>query len=177
MKNDNNNGITTKKELSNQADSEKDKKALSEKTSKMDLPDPEEIPGQEKIHANTATTGDITAASADEEGDDVFEDDIDQEIEEQESDVSEIEQEILFKSANDMPGDDELLRKAELDNTDEDGEPLNEVSAELETAPDDLDVPGTSLDDMDEQIGEEDEENNEYSLGDNNDEGNEDELG
>lgn len=48
-----------------------------------------------------------------------------------------------------------------LDSTDDDGEPLNE---------DALDVPGSELDDANEQIGEEDEENNYYSLGsDNND--------
>lgn len=48
-----------------------------------------------------------------------------------------------------------------LDNTDDDGEPLNE---------DALDIPGSELDDANEQIGEEDEENNYYSLGsDNND--------
>ncbi|MBL7718679.1 MAG: hypothetical protein JNL72_07575 [Flavipsychrobacter sp.] len=47
-----------------------------------------------------------------------------------------------------------------LDDTDEDGEPLNERNTASG-----LDVPGSELDDENEQIGEEDEENNYYSLG------------
>lgn len=65
----------------------------------------------------------------------------------------------------DMPGDDEELRRAALDSTDEEGTPLNEGSFDTDVTADDLDVPGTSQDDKDEEIGEEDEENNEYSLG------------
>lgn len=52
-----------------------------------------------------------------------------------------------------------------LDDTDEDGEPLNEANVS-----EGLDVPGSELDDANEAIGAEDEENNYYSLGsDNND--------
>lgn len=52
-----------------------------------------------------------------------------------------------------------------LDNTDEDGEPLNE-----DNTASGLDVPGSEDDDANERIGAEDEENNYYSLGsDNND--------
>jgi hypothetical protein len=60
--------------------------------------------------------------------------------------------------------DDENLVHAELDNTDGDGDPLNEEGEETFTG-NDLDVPGSELDDADEAIGEEDEENNYYSLG------------
>lgn len=43
----------------------------------------------------------------------------------------------------------------------------NESGDEASHMGDDLDVPGSELDDADESIGEEDEENNYYSLGDN----------
>lgn len=52
-----------------------------------------------------------------------------------------------------------------LDNTDEDGDELSE-----DNSINGLDVPGSELDDADEDVGSEDEENNYYSLGsDNND--------
>lgn len=54
--------------------------------------------------------------------------------------------------------DDRDLRAAEVNSTDDDGTPLNEKNEEG-----DLDIPGASLDDDDEQVGEEDEENNAYS--------------
>lgn len=62
--------------------------------------------------------------------------------------------------------EDPNIIAAMLDNTDEDGEPLNEVSDGVQTG-DGLDVPGSEDDDANEAIGEEDEENNYYSLGDN----------
>ena len=49
------------------------------------------------------------------------------------------------------------------DNTDKDGEPLNEASSSVDFTGEDLDVPGAELDDDNESIGEEDEENNSYS--------------
>ncbi len=52
------------------------------------------------------------------------------------------------------------------DNTDEDGDLLNENNDYAGT---DLDVPGSELDDANEEIGEEDEENNYYSRSDNDD--------
>lgn len=51
-------------------------------------------------------------------------------------------------------------KNEKLDNTDEDGVLLNE---EDEADGSDLDVPGADLDDADEAIGEEDEENNEFT--------------
>ncbi len=68
----------------------------------------------------------------------------------------------------DQAGEDEeeqQLHKAELDTTDEDGELLNEQSFADSKSGRDLDVPGTEEDDDNEDIGEEDEENNSYSLG------------
>jgi len=54
---------------------------------------------------------------------------------------------------------------AELDTTDEDGTPLNERIDNTLTPGANLDVPGSEDDDLNESIGEEDEENNYYSLG------------
>lgn len=63
--------------------------------------------------------------------------------------------------SNSGEDDDERLRESELDDTDDDGTPLNENSDDLSGR--DLDVPGEEDDDEDEDIGEEDEENNSYS--------------
>jgi hypothetical protein len=63
--------------------------------------------------------------------------------------------------------DDERLNTAAPDSTDDDGEKLNESS---DMSGRDLDVPGSENDDADEKIGEEDEENNSYSIRDPEDE-------
>jgi len=75
------------------------------------------------------------------------------------------EEKKLLDSAGENSGeeDDERLKEAELDNTDEDGELLNEKSSADDVSGKDLDVPGAEADDRDEAIGEEDEENNDYS--------------
>ena len=65
---------------------------------------------------------------------------------------------------------DENLREAALDNSDDDGEVLNEESFQDNISASDLDIPGDELDDAEENIGEEDEENNDYSLVGDNDE-------
>ena len=65
----------------------------------------------------------------------------------------------------DTPDGRNLVASA-LDSTDADGEPLNEDGSNfIDLSGDDLDVPGSAADDADEVIGEEDEENNYYSLG------------
>ncbi len=55
--------------------------------------------------------------------------------------------------------------RAQLDETDEDGDPLNEAAGREGLLGDDIDVPGSEADDANEAMGEEDEENNYYSLG------------
>lgn len=118
----------------------KDKKTI-------DMPDVSDIPGQEHIRPpRLGELEDTTASSADEEGEDSdgegFEDTDERE-----------------------PGtEDDVLNEAELDDTDDDGDPLNEESSRRDVAGDDLDVPGAEEDDENEDIGGEDEENNEYSL-------------
>ncbi len=65
-----------------------------------------------------------------------------------------------------LSNDDTRLRNAQLDNTDNDGDLLNELSSADDATGEDLDIPGSGLDDADEAIGEEDEENNGYSQAD-----------
>jgi hypothetical protein len=61
--------------------------------------------------------------------------------------------------------DDPEIEASKLDETDEDGDPLNEITGTYGQTGADLDVPGSEGDDGNENIGEEDEENNYYSLG------------
>ena len=85
------------------------------------------------------------------------------EIASEESNVSKEEKELLEQSATSMGSEvDETLAAATLDNTDSDGELLNEQS---DLSGDDLDIPGAEDDNTEEETGGEDEENNSYSLG------------
>jgi hypothetical protein len=87
----------------------------------------------------------------------------DSEITDDNSNVSNEEQKLLDDSANDMPtGDEQSLKRASLDSTDNERTPLNERAS---LSGSDLDVPGSEEDYANENIGEEDEENNPYSLG------------
>ncbi len=164
MQNDN----SKNKNSTDLPDSEKDKKELAGESFTVNLPDVSDIPGQENINpAPLGEMADDTISSADEEGDSIFNDDLEQDIEESpDSNVTRAEADDLRISANDMPTeDDKNLRRAALDNTDNDGNPLNESSFKNNVTGTGLDVPGAENDDEDEDIGEEDEENNEYSLG------------
>lgn len=145
-------------------DSPRDNDKMQPELTIMDLPDVKDIPGQENIvPAPLGEMADETIASADEEGDELFGEDTD---ENSDSNVSEAEKEDLENAANDMPTEDNInLREASLDNTDNEGTPLNEGSFKNDITGNDLDVPGAEDDDEDEAIGEEDEENNDYSLG------------
>ncbi|MBS1586259.1 MAG: hypothetical protein JSS82_12015 [Bacteroidetes bacterium] len=81
------------------------------------------------------------------------------------ADVTKEDLELLNRAEQNMDTTDAAnLVHAELDNTDEDGDPLNEEANAIYTG-DELDVPGSELDDRDEATGDEDEENNYYSLG------------
>ncbi len=87
------------------------------------------------------------------------------------SNVSNEERALLDESERGMDGSDDEMApaRAHLDETDLDGDPLNESSGRENFLGDDLVVPGSELDDANENIGSEDEENNYYSLSDNND--------
>jgi hypothetical protein len=68
---------------------------------------------------------------------------------------------------NDPLSKDEInLKRAELDDVDDDGDFLNEETSAVDNTGEDLDIPGSEDDDADEAIGEEDEENNGYSQAD-----------
>ena len=70
------------------------------------------------------------------------------------------DEELAILDSTEDGEDDAGLRAASLDDTDEDGEKLNE---EIDVSGKDLDVPGSEDDDANEALGEEDEENNSYS--------------
>lgn len=158
---------TKNNRLSNLVDSPEDQEKMKKEITEINLPDVNDIPGQEDfVPAPLGEMADTTTASADEEGEDVFNDNIDEDIiDSADSNVSTEEKETLADTFSDMPGDDEKLREAALGNTDDDGVPLNEGSFRDNVTATDLDVPGAELDDANEKIGEEDEENNDYSLG------------
>ena len=147
-----------------------------EKKNTIDMPDVSDIPGQEHVRPPKAgEMADTTISSADEEGDNVFgaqgstDDDLQMD---QSSNVSADERALLARMGRDG-ADDEPLRKSSLESTDNEGAPLNEKGfgegKNDEVSADDLDVPGSDLDDGDEAVGDEDEENNDYSISDNND--------
>ena len=163
--NDKNNGSSQSSDLT---DSPRDIAEMKSEPVTIELPDVSDIPGQENVTpASLGELADVTLSSADEEGDELFNDDVNEEPEdESDSDVSASEKADLEETANDMPTeDDSNLHEAALDDTDEDGEPLNEGSSKNKLSGSDLDVPGAEDDDENEEIGEEDEENNDYSLG------------
>lgn len=137
-------------------DSPRDQKAMEQEETTIELPDVEDIPGQEHVRpAPLNGLGDVTAASGDEEGVRVLGTD----EEPDDTDVTPIERELLQQTSESTGSDDDQdVRNAKVDTVDDDGDPLNE---------EELDVPGSEDDDDNEEIGEEDEENNEYSLGDN----------
>jgi hypothetical protein len=145
-------------------DSPRDRKELKREETTLDLPDVKDIPGQEHVHApNFDEYADTTISSDDEEGENIW---ADEETTEESSTVSETERKLLDDSANDMPTKDEQsLRRAGLDSVDNEGVPLNEKTSSNAISGSDLDVPGAEEDDQNEDIGEEDEENNPYSLG------------
>lgn len=149
-------------------DSPHDQERMKQEEVTLDLPDVKDIPGQEHIHVPVMNElGDTTASSDDEEGDDVLGDETDEDIDaEDTSDITPLERSLLDEADEDVPSDDDTrLRKTALDDTDDDGELLNEGSMGTDVTGEDIDTPGEEMDDADEEIGEEDEENNEYSLG------------
>jgi hypothetical protein len=139
----------------------------------LDLPEVSDIPGQENIiPPRLDSFADTTISSDDEEGVGIFgDDDVDKDTDTDltmgsDSDVTFSEKQALERADNDMPTQDDInLRRAELDQVDAEGDVLNEGSLATSVSGADLDTSGTDSDDAMENIGEEDEENNTYSLG------------
>jgi hypothetical protein len=141
-------------------DNPRDEKYLKNEETTIDMPDVSDIPGQEHINVpKMKQFHDTTISSDDEEGKGIFEED---ELD-PETDVTDEERELLSRTDESMSSiDDEDRRKLMLDNKDLDGDSLNEKN---DVSGSDLDIPGANEDDTDEEVGEEDEENNSYSLG------------
>ena len=143
-------------------ESKRDKKLLKPDEATLDLPDVKDIPGQEHVRPlPPGEMADTTISSADEEAKELL--DTDEDILTDKSlNVTNSERDLLQRSTESMATlDDEQLNISDLDKTDDEGEILNEGS---DRSGRDLDVPGSEDDDADEKIGEEDEENNSYSL-------------
>jgi hypothetical protein len=140
-----------------------DKKHLQPDEAELDLPEVKDIPGQEHIRPLPAgEMADTTISSADEEVEDLLDTDEDKILAHYDTNVTAEEKELLQQSSESMATEDDLdARGARVDSKDEDGTPLNEKARRSGK---DLDVPGSEDDDADEEIGEEDEENNSYSL-------------
>jgi hypothetical protein len=166
-------------------DSPQDEEKMKTETVIMDLPEVKDIPGQENVQVpNIQSMQDTTISSDDEEGAGIFDDDDEEDVNDSiiddeeindddeelvmgnEADVTPEEVTMLRRADEDMPTDDDIrLRRSELDGTDNEGDALNEVTLADEVGGGDLDVSGADADDPMESIGEEDEENNYYSLG------------
>lgn len=149
-------------------DSPGDSQKLKQDKASLDLPDVRDIPGQEHIHVPPlGELADTTISSADEEGIRVFEDDIDDEtriVMGSEDDIPK-EDKIALQRMDNLDvsqEDDAKLVRGMPDNRDDDGDLLNE---KVNVSGSDLDTAIVDEDDADENIGEEDEENNTYSLG------------
>lgn len=152
-------------------DSPRDEERLKSETAYIEIPDVSDIPGQEFVHVpDLGELADTTIASADEEGDDIWDENNNTMTKEELLDgdnesVTQEEKDTLARTFSDMPTKDELnLRQSYVDEHDADGERLNEMSEDAASGHD-LDTTIVDADDAMEKIGEEDEENNIYSLG------------
>ena len=150
------------KSISDLPESKRDKELLKPDEGTLDLPEVKDIPGQEHVRPlPPGEMADTTISSADEEANKLLGPDEDILLD-KELNVTSTERDLLQRSSESMATlDDEQLKASALDSTDDEGEKLNESS---DMSGKDLDVPGSEADDADEKIGEEDEENNSYSI-------------
>jgi hypothetical protein len=151
-------------------DSERDKERLQPDETTIELPDVKDIPGQEFVQVPPlGMLADTTISSADEEGEGLFEDDEEDETDivmGTEADISREEKETLERGETYMPTRDEAyLQQATMDNTDFEGEPLNERSFGDDVSGADLDTATAPEETNTEALGQGDEENKHYSLG------------
>jgi hypothetical protein len=134
--------------------SKKDKKEFKEEPTIIDLPDVKDIPGQENVKPpRLKEFEDTTASSAGEEGDEIWKDNL---VDDGDDNVSDSEKELLRKAANyDSEEEDNELKKAIPDTTDQDGDELNEKFSSKDLSAKDLDIPDEFEDDEDEELGKE----------------------
>jgi hypothetical protein len=154
-------------------DSASDQERLKQDISYVDMPEVSDLPSNARkgTEGPLSPSADTTISSDDEEGlrndNDITEDDDLGIVMGTEADVTKEDLAMLGTREEDMDlGDDEDTPISLLDETDSEGEPLNESQK-----PEDLDIPADTDEDIQELPGSEDEENDYYSLGsDNNDE-------
>ncbi|HWJ26322.1 MAG TPA: hypothetical protein VNS32_07245 [Flavisolibacter sp.] len=148
-------------------DSPRDQEELRSEETYIDLPDVKDIPGQEFV--NTPSAGalrDTTISSDDEEGRGVFDLDDSEDLNAgTQFDVTADERRTLEDDEYLPTTDENNLRRARMDDSDFQGEGLNEASFGDEDTGEDLDVPGTTDETTTSAMGEGDEENKYYSLG------------
>ena len=159
-------------------DSAHDQERLKPDEAIIELPDVKDIPGQEFVQVPPlGMLADTTISSADEEGEGLFEDDEEDETDivmGTEADISPDDKETLERGDTYMPTRDEAyLMQAGMDNTDFEGEPLNEGSFGVDRSGSDLDIPGNTDETGSDAMGQGDEENKHYSLGSEENDGNE----
>lgn len=152
-------------------DSPRDEERLKSETSYIELPDVDDIPGQEFVQVpQLGEMADTTISSEDEEADYLWDESNNTETKDEltngdNNDVPQDEKDTLARTFSDMPTQDEYnLRQSYVDEYDNEGEPLNEKSEDAMSGHD-LDTTIVDADDAMEDIGEEDEENNIYSRG------------
>ena len=151
-------------------DNERDSERLQSEEATIELPDVKDIPGQEFVHAPPmGAFADTTISSADEEGEGIFEDDEEDETDivmGTTSDISLEDKHMLETSEDYLPTKDEArLIQASLDETDVEGELLNESSFGRDHSGKDLDIPEETDDTRTDAMGQGDEENKYFSLG------------
>ena len=131
----------------------------------IDMPEVKDIPGQEHVKPpRFESMIDTTNSSAGEEGEGLLDDlnsEESDEITDSSTNISRSEKKLLKQTDRPITEETKDLQKLALDKTDGEDR-LNEESDPLDLG-EDLDIPGSELDDDDEKIGEEDEENNKYS--------------
>ena len=120
-------------------DSEKDIREMKGTETTIDLPDVEDIPGQEHVTVpDFKEFADTTISSDGEEGTGLFGDS----LTDDDGNVSPLERTLLHKSSVQSPDPEELdVEAMSLDNTDNEGAPLNEGNLLTDRFGEDLDLP------------------------------------
>ncbi len=151
-------------------DSPEDQEKLRAEETIIDLPDVKDIPGQEFVNVPAiGEMADTTISSADEEGEGVFgpDDRITAAPGSADFDVRPDEREALGDTTYMPTRDEDRLRQARMDNVDFQGEPLNEGSfgeGQLLSGAD-LDTNTSQDETLTDAMGQGDEENKDFSLG------------
>ncbi|MER3470704.1 MAG: hypothetical protein C4330_05055 [Chitinophagaceae bacterium] len=153
-------------------DSKRDQERLRSEETTIDLPNVNDIPGQEFVHAPlVGMVGDTTISSGDEEGEGIFEEESSEDDGLDirmgtDADVSRDEREALRDGFTYMPTrDEDNLHDAKMDNVDFENTPLNERSFGEVQSGTDLDFQEETDETRNTAMGQGDEENKYYSLG------------